>query len=147
MFNFTIHTMIEINTPAEPVWNALTDLGKYHEWNPMIREAAGELKPGARLRLHFHPDNARGWIFKPKLMVVNPNRELRWKGQPGVPLIFESEHYFIIEPVGKERVRLIHNMEFYGLAIPFAKKRTIRMLQGPFVLMNQALKERAEKRH
>ena len=99
MFNYTVHTEVEISASAERVWDVLTDLARYRDWNPMIREASGELKPGARLQLHFSPPGSKGWIFKPKLMVVEPGREFRWKGQGSIPLILESEHFFIIKQV------------------------------------------------
>jgi len=51
----------------------------------MIRSAGGELRVGARLRLHFEPAGRKGYDFRPKLLVVEPTRELRWLGQPGFP--------------------------------------------------------------
>src|SRR5512137_503689 len=113
MFSVTIHTEIKINAPAERVWQVLTDLAAYRDWNPMIRRAGGEVKQGARLTIYFNPRGSKGRTFRPKLLVVEPNRELRWQGQPGVPLIIESEHAFIIRPTGGSSVRLDHDMIFY----------------------------------
>jgi len=145
MPDVTVHTEIEINAPAQRVWEVLTDLAAYPEWNPMIRRASGELKTGSRLKIYFNPTGKRGSTFHPKLLVVEPNRELRWQGQPGVPYIIESEHFFIITPIGGNRVRLTHDMIFYGLIIPFIRNIVIKSSEGPFIKMNRALKERAEK--
>jgi hypothetical protein len=141
----TVHTEIEINAPAERVWEVLTDLASYSEWNPMIRRASGEVKKGSRLKIYFNPSGRKGITFDPKLLVVEPNRELRWQGQPGVPFIIESEHFFIITPIGGGRVRLAHDMIFYGLIIPLIRNLVIRWTEGPFIKMNQALKKRAER--
>ena len=145
MPDVTVHTEIEINAPAQRVWEVLTDLAAYPEWNPMIRRASGEVKTGSRLKIYFNPSGSKGTTFHPKLLAVEPNRELRWQGQPGVPYIIESEHIFKIIPIGGNRVRLAHDMIFYGLIIPFIRKIVIRSTEGPFIKMNQALKKRAEK--
>jgi hypothetical protein len=145
MFDVIVHTEIEISASAERVWTVLTDLVAYHEWNPMIRRAGGEVKQGARLNIFFNPTGSKGRTFHPKLLTVEPNRELRWQGQPGVPLIIESVHVFIIGPLSGNKVRLSHDMIFYGLIIPFIKNIITRSTYGPFISMNRALKERAEK--
>ncbi|HOD14481.1 MAG TPA: SRPBCC domain-containing protein [Spirochaetota bacterium] len=145
MFKEKIHTGIDINAAPALVWSVLADLARYPEWNPMIRSAAGELKRGSRLTLRFNPPGTGETVFCPKLMVVDPVRELRWQGRPGFPLLFESVHVFIIEPAAAGGSRLTHDMLFYGLLIPLARARIRRSIEGPFVLMNKALKAQAEK--
>ena len=139
-----IHTEIEIDSAAERVWEVLIDLPAYPEWNPMIREASGELRPGARLRLHFQPPGQKGRKFRPKLLVVDPDRELRWQGNPGVPGLFESEHGFIIQPKRGGGTLLAHDMVFYGLLAPLLWKRLEEKTVGPFEEMNRALRDRVE---
>ena len=39
-------TEISINAPADVVWEVLTDLDSYSEWNPHVVEAAGEVRVG-----------------------------------------------------------------------------------------------------
>lgn len=143
MFTEKIETAIEIKASPERVWDVLTDLARYSEWNPMIREASGDIRQGTRLRVFFNPAGTRGKTFRPKLITVTANRELRWQGQPGVPALLESEHIFIIEHQSGG-VRLVHDMIFYGLLIPLARKMFGKAVRGPFNDMNRALKERAE---
>jgi hypothetical protein len=145
MFNVTIHTEIDINASPGLVWSVLADLAAYPEWNPMIRRAEGEIARGKRITVHFNPPGTKETTFRPKLLVVEPGHELRWQGQPGFPLFFESEHVFIIELVGSGGSRLSHDMLFYGLIVPLARRKITRSIEGPFVLMNRALKERVEK--
>lgn len=146
MFRETIHTEIDINAGTRPVWKVLTDLESYPEWNPMIRRASGQLRAGARLTVHFEPAGRRGHTFRPRLLVVEDNRELRWRGSPGVFLIFESEHLFVLDQTAGNKCRLNHDMVFYGLAVPFLKKRLRKAVIRPFEEMNLALKERAEQK-
>lgn len=145
MFEKVFHTEIEIDAEAERVWEVLTDFSSYQEWNPMIKRASGELRVGARLQLHFEPAGRKGHDFRPKLLVVEANRELRWLGQPGFPKLFESEHTFILEPKGDGTIHLDHDFIAYGLLTPLARKRVEASVIGPFEDMNRALKERSEK--
>jgi len=145
MFRKEIHTKIEINASRERVWETLTDLASYPEWNPMIRRASGEIKIDARLELYFKPPGTKGTTFRPKLIVVEPNAELRWSGRPGVPKLFESEHVFMIEQIEQEKALLAHDMIFYGLLIPLVRERLEQAVRQPFDEMNHALKNRVEQ--
>ncbi|MHB8895627.1 MAG: SRPBCC family protein [Candidatus Geothermincolia bacterium] len=144
MFKQRILTGIEISAGAERVWEVLTDLASYPEWNPMIRKASGELVVGGRLALHFEPAGQKGRDFRPRLLVVEPHTELRWLGNPGFPGMFMSEHYFILEPRGEGTTRLVHGMDCRGLAVPLLAKWAEKSSRGPFEEMNESLKERSE---
>jgi len=143
----TIHTQIEIDAQASRVWDVLIDLSSYPDWNPMIRHAEGELRPGERLKLHFEPVGQKRRNFRPRLLVVEPNQELRWQGQPGVRWLFESEHVFVIEPTEDGKTRLDHDMIFHGLLIPLVRNILEAATRRPFEDMNRALKDRSEGGH
>lgn len=144
MFEREVLTRIDIDSSPESVWAVLSDLDSYPQWNPMIRTAAGDLEEGNRLRLRFEPRGGRGRTFRPRLMVVEPGRELRWKGNPGVPVMLESEHYFRLERKPDGNTVLVHNMVFYGILAPLLFGKLEASVLGPFEEMNRALKARAE---
>ena len=144
MYREVIDTEIEIDASAETVWRVLTDLASYPEWNPMIRRASGELQPGARLKIRFEPEGSRGHTFRPKLLVVDANRELRWLGWPRFPRLFDTEHYWIIDERPGGKTHLLHGTVVYGLLAPLGGKAMERSSRGPFEMMNRAHKERAE---
>lgn len=138
-------TGIEIDAPAESVWKVLTDFASYPRWNPMIRQASGDLRPGARLKVRFEPEGNKGHTFRPKLLAVNPNRELRWLGFPRFPKLFDTEHYWIINEKPDGTTHLLHGTVIYGLLAPLGGKTLERTSRGAFEKMNRAHKERAEK--
>ncbi len=144
VFRREMLTEIEISATPERVWDVLTDFGSYGEWNPMIRRAKGELRRGSRLTVRFEPEGSRGYTFKPKLLVVEPNRELRWLGWPRFPLFFDSEHYFTLERSHNGKIHMNHGLVEYGLVTPLVAGGMEKTSRGHFEKMNQALKERAE---
>jgi hypothetical protein len=139
-----LHSEIEIDAPAERVWELLTDFASYPEWNPFIRSISGQPTPGERLEVRLEPPGGRGMTFRPQVLNTEPNRELRWLGHLLVPDLFDGEHSFVIQPLGENRVRFIQREAFKGLLVPlFARSLDNSTLRG-FEEMNRALKERAE---
>ena len=125
-----IGTGIEIDASTERVWRVLTDFASYPEWNPMIRRASGELRPGARLKIRFEPEGSRGRIFRPKLLVVDANRELRWLGWPRFPKLFDTEHYWILDEKPGGKTHLLHGTVVYGLLAPLGGRPWREVVQG-----------------
>lgn len=136
-------TGIDIDAPREQVWRVLTDLDSYGDWNPVIRKAEGRLQAGSRIKVRFEPEPPSSREFRPRLLVVDEGRQLRWLGNPGVRGVLESQHYFILRD-REGGTRLEHGMVFYGLVVPLAGGRLAAATRGPFERMNAALKERAE---
>ena len=48
-----ITTEVEIAASPTKVWEILTDLDRFSEWNPFILGAEGVVKEGAGLRVHI----------------------------------------------------------------------------------------------
>ena len=136
------HT-IEIDASPEAVWRELADTGSYADWNPFVRRLEGELEENARLEVEIDPPGGRAMTFKPTVLAARPGRELRWLGRLGIRGIFDGEHSFEIEPLGRDRSRFTQAERFSGLLVlPFAG--TLEKTRRGFEAMNVALKERAE---
>jgi hypothetical protein len=139
-----IHTEIDVHAPVERVWQVLTDFVSYPKWNPFIRAIKGDLKAGAHLEMTSQFFNAKMMKFRSKVLRVEPNRELRWLGHFLLPHVFDGEHYFLLEPLGRDQTRLVHDEIFSGLLVPCFGKRLNRETRLGFEEMNRALKTRAE---
>ncbi len=140
-----LHTEIEINASPQVVWNLLTDTSRFPEWNPFIHRLSGELAVGRRLVVFLQPSGSQGMEFKPVVLKVEPNRELRWLGRLLLPGLFDGEHIFQIEPLGHKRVRFHQREIFSGILVPFLKKALDTDTRRGFNEMNQKLKELAER--
>lgn len=139
-----IVTEIDIAAPAERVWTVLTDFASYPEWNPFITRISGDLSVGARLEARLVPLGSGGMTFRPRVIALEANRELRWLGRLGLPGIFDGEHAFRIEPIGPDRVRFVHSERFSGMLVPLARRSLDRGTRQGFEALNRALKQRAE---
>jgi hypothetical protein len=70
------------------------------------------------------------------------DQRLAWTGSLAIPGLFRGDHEFIIEEQGSDRTMFYQNEKMRGLIIPFFD---IKPEAAGFVLMNEALKKRAEK--
>jgi hypothetical protein len=137
----TMSATIEIDAPPMAVWAVLTNLSRYPEWNPLFREASGEIAVGKRIRLRsVHPANGRMMTVKPKIVAAEPGIELRWAA--GLPGIISGEHSFALSPTNAG-TRLVQSESFRGLLVPFSRK-TFANAEASFQALNEALKKRAE---
>ena len=112
-----ISTEIEIDAPAGKVWAILTNLEKFVDWNPFIREAAGEVIAGSKLKVRIEPPGGKVMTFTPTVTRVVPDSEFRWMGRLLIPGLFDGEHIFMIETSGENTVRFIQREQFRGLLV------------------------------
>jgi hypothetical protein len=139
----TLATEIHIQATPERVWQVLSDLAGYREWNPFIVEAAGRAVVGDRLTLRMQPVEGRAMTMRPTVVAASEGRLLRWLGRLGLPGILDAEHSFVLEADGGG-TRLVHEERFRGVLVPFVARSLDRGTLPAFVRMNEALKRRAE---
>jgi hypothetical protein len=144
MFWKSIKDTVEINASPESVWRLLTTFEAYPEWNRFIRYVKGEPKAGARVEVAIQPPGGREMTFRPTVTVVEPNRELHWRGRMWAPGVFTGVHIFRIEPMGDNRVKFTQAEKFVGVLVPFAGKRLYETTLAGFRQMNETLKRMAE---
>jgi hypothetical protein len=137
----TVSATIQIGAPPEAVWAVLTDLDRYQDWNPLFREASGQVAVGNRIKLRsVHPANGRMMTVQPKITVADPGAELRWVAS--LPGIMNGEHRFKLTPA-EGGTRLEQSETFRGLLTIFTGK-TFTRAGASFQGLNEALKQRAE---
>ena len=141
----SIQTETEIDATSEQVWTVLSDFENYANWNPFIQKISGELEVDARLNVEIKPADKSVMGFSPRLLVVKPQRELRWLGRVLLPRIFDGEHYFSIERISENKVRFIQGEQFGGLLVPLLWNSMEQGTIDGFVVMNESLKKRVEQ--
>lgn len=82
---------------AADAWRVIADLENHPTWNPNTVRLEGEPVVGTRLLNHTRSGDTE-MTFTPKVLVAEPNRELRWRGSLGVRGLADGEHYYRIDP-------------------------------------------------
>jgi hypothetical protein len=138
-----ISTGIEISAPPERVWAILADTARWGEWNPFIPTVEGALAVGERLKVRIKPPGGPGMTFRPKLLKVDPARELRWLGSLLVPGVLDGEHAFELARLGAAATQFRQSERFSGMLVPLFAG-ALGKAEAGFRAMNEALKARAE---
>lgn len=139
-----LHTEIDIDAPPDTVWDILTDLAHFSDWNPFIVSSEGNIEVGARLTNRLEPPGGKAITFRPTVTAVEPNEVFEWLGRLGLPGIFDGRHRFELEPTMSGGTHLVHSEQITGLLVPFLRKSLDNQTLAGFVAMNTALKARAE---
>ena len=139
-----LHSEIEIGASPQVVWDVLTDLGAYPQWNPFITEARGEVEVGARLTNRLEPPGGRAMTFRPVITAAEPANTLEWLGRFGVPGVFDGRHRFELVETPSGGTRLVHTEHFRGALVRMLRTSLDTSTLDGFEAMNEALKARAE---
>ena len=136
---------IEISAPCALVWKAVTDFPGYGSWNPFIRRIAGELIVGERLRVLARLPCGLPMLLWPKVLELEVERKIRWLGSLLLSGLLDGEHIFMLEPLGKTKVRFVQREEYSGVLLPIMWSWLRDQGHGAFEMMNRALKVTAER--
>lgn len=140
-----VRTEIVISASPSTVWQILTDFAKYPQWNPFIKSITGEVQQGSKITARIEPPGASGMTFKPRLLAVRKNEELRWLGHLFVSGLFDGEHIFELYENTDGSTTFVQRENFTGILVPlFSRMLDVNTLRG-FEMMNTALKARAER--
>ena len=139
-----IVTQMDIAASPERVWSILMDFSRYPQWNPFIRSLSGVAKPGEKLRATIQPEERRAMTFRPRVLKIEEQQELRWLGRLGFPGLFDGEHYFQLTGLSNGDTRFTQGEQFSGALVGLLLPRMEAATKAGFDALNRALKDRAE---
>jgi len=140
-----LHTEIDIEASPEVVWDILTDLERYADWNPFVVSSTGDVEIGKRLTNRLQPPGGKAMTFRPTVTAVASGQVFEWLGRLGFPGIFDGRHRFELEATSNG-TRLVHSEHLSGVLVPLVRKSLDTQTLPGFEAMNGALKRRAEAR-
>jgi hypothetical protein len=116
--SFSTACGVEVNIRARPdgIWRLLTDAKGFPRWNSTVSGIEGEIREGARLRLHV-PGTDR--TFSPKVSGVVPGERMTWTG--GFAPLFKGVRTFALKPRNDGSIDFTMEERFSGLLLPFLK--------------------------
>ena len=137
------HNEIEINATPDKVWEVLTDLESYSEWNPLLYRAEGKVALGEQVSISAKSASS-DMDFTCSVIKVEPNRQFSWKFHVGLPFLFRGEHIFALEPIDEHHTRFIDREIFHGMLLPLQAKNLETDAKAGMIEMGEALKKRVE---
>jgi len=135
-----IKTSITINASKESVWKILMDFENYPEWNSFIKSVSGDVKVGNQIQIKL-----QGMTFKPVVLTLNENTELKWLGHLWFKGLFDGEHKFKLTDNGNGTTNFEQSENFSGILVKLFSKSLDKDTKNGFEQMNKELKLRAEK--
>jgi len=138
-----LHTHIDIDASPEVVWQVLTDLEHWSEWNPFITSSVGKPEVGEKLVNRMEPPGGRAITFKPHVTVVEEGTTFEWLGKLGVSGVFDGRHRFDVE-ANATGTKLTQSESVDGILVRLMRKSLDTQTKSGFEAMNIALKDRAE---
>ncbi len=137
-------TTFAVAAPASRVWEALTAVDRYPEWNPQIPRLRGSLRPGERIDLQLALAGRPPMDLTATIEDARADALLTWRGHLVAPWLFEGYRRFEIEPVAPEQVRVTHVEDVHGVLAPLFGMVLGSRVQASHDALNAALKARAE---
>ncbi|MBY8966864.1 SRPBCC domain-containing protein [Algiphilus sp. NNCM1] len=143
MATFVYEENLHIDAPAAIVWEVITDLPRYGEWNPFVSRCQSTLQPGDPIDMTVHlmarPQQQREWITD-----YDDGHGFAYRMKP-VPLgALSSARWHDIRPDGEGRSRYQSHFELRGWMMPVVRGLLGARLRAGFAGMNAAVKQRAE---
>lgn len=132
---------IRIDAPPEAVWDVLTDLARYPDWNPLFPRAEGRLAPGERVAFLIAPV---GRTMSATITELDAPRRLVWRAAPLGARLLASEHVFELAPDEAGGTQLRQEESFSGLAGGLLPGSMARKMEAAFREHDAALKARVE---
>ena len=83
-------TTFAVDAPAARVWEALTALDRYPEWNPQIPRIRGSLRPGQRIDLQLALPGRPSMNLTATIEEVRPGALLTWRGHLLAPWLLRA---------------------------------------------------------
>jgi len=142
---FVIEKIVEIDASPEQVWNVITDLKSYPEWNPFMLECSTTFKPGALIDMKvalFSKPQPQQEIVKEYIEGKLFSYTMKPVGGGMVLSSFRS-HEVEAFPNGRTRYRSYFYLK--GWLSPLVRTLLGSRLEKGFAGMTKGIQERAEK--
>ena len=141
---FIIDLEVEINAPLDTVWEVITDLPRYGDWNPFVVQCESTLKVGEpinmQVKLFSKPQAQQEFIFKHV-----PKQFLSYGLDGGSLRAIVSDRWHEVKALGPNRTQYRSHFELSGWLMPLVRALMRSKLEIGFRGMTQGIKTQSEK--
>ncbi|MGQ4596708.1 SRPBCC family protein [Nocardia sp. R6R-6] len=141
---FVIDLAVDIDAPAELVWQVITDFSRYREWNPFVSQCRSSLVPGEPIDMLVHirgsrPRKQREWIRS-----HTPGREFGYTMTPIPSRPLHSLRSHTVTPLPDNRTRYESHFELGGWLHPLVVALLGKNLRRGFADMTEGIRKQSE---
>lgn len=140
---FKIEKVVEIQAPAEIVWEVITDFSRYPDWNPFCIACDTTMKPGDPIRMKVQlmpiPQNVEEVVDE-----LVPGKRFAYHMKPAPLGALTSKRSHDVESLGAERTRYRSYFHLAGWVMPLVRGLLGGRLQIGFAGMTAGIQKRAE---
>jgi hypothetical protein len=142
---YKLEHRLGIKAPAHVVWEIVSDLSTWHEWNPLYTQAKGVVGFGELLTLTLALPGQKPRVIRPRVLDWAPDEAIHWKLSMLMGLV-DTTRYLEIEKMSDTGCIFSNGEIFDGPLGPMVAKRMKRAIREGFAAMGEALRDRAEAR-
>ncbi|QLY28025.1 SRPBCC domain-containing protein [Nocardia huaxiensis] len=144
---FVIDITVDIDAPAELVWQVLTDVDKYGEWNPFVPACATTLEPGTPIDMQVVLIGSTPRAQREYIRSCTPGHEFSYSMKPAPLGLLRSHRSHTITDLGDGRTRYESHFQLEGPVAPIVGGLLGSALRRGFGGMTAGVKQRAEALH
>jgi hypothetical protein len=141
-----VRAEVEIEAPVERVWQTLTDLAHYSDWNPFTPRVESSLEPGTAVHLHVRLRRERLAHRVEFVTAIEPPTRLCWGAQIGARSLLTAERCQVLTRLAGGRTRYVTEDVIRGLLTPVVMAFWGGPMRRGFGEVALALKARVEAR-
>jgi hypothetical protein len=143
----TVSETVDIAAPARVVWQVLTDMPRYNEWNPFCVKAESTLEMGAAVNMKLMNYAVPGSIVPncEFICALEPERLISWALPHSDAWPYPARRDQVIEPTGAESCRYFSTDAFLGTNGIHVFRFAGPWVKRAFDDSGRALKARAEE--
>jgi len=139
-----VETRFSVPQSPDLVWSVLIDYPSYARWNSFMRAASGEVDVGKKLTVTISMSSGRKMSFRPKLLVVDQHRELRWRGRLIIKSLLDGAHSWVLSRNASGGTDIVHGETFKGLLVWIIKPEELKV---EFERMNRDMTAEVARRY
>ncbi|NGM71271.1 SRPBCC domain-containing protein [Natronolimnobius sp. AArcel1] len=130
---------IEIDQPVDAVWQVITDLNAYDEWNPYLSIQQGTPAEETTIVVDITPSAGPNRTETGKLTTVLPSRQLQWEAVAFYHRLYTSGHAMELESLDETTTQVTNRRWLGGVLAYFVATDKV---EADLSAMNIALADR-----
>jgi hypothetical protein len=144
--SFKTEHRVGVPAPSTVIWEVLSDLDRWPEWNPIYPKINGMLRIGQKLEVLEVFADTPPKLIQPTVVDWVPNAQILWAHKEAGGFIQRIRYIEIEQFDEQDTACILSNGEIYqGLIGAHVGKRIRRRLRAGFEAFNAACAERVAK--